>query len=130
MVNRIRGEVSIPLANRTVVVALTTSAAAALEEAFGIDDFVEALAHVVPRGRVSARGTLKFIITVAEANGHALTDADRAYLGAMHPLDLFDVAAAILKGAGILQDKEGTQSPPGSAGESDGISGSASPSAT
>jgi hypothetical protein len=71
MVNAVRGEVAIVLGDKEYVAALNFGATAAVEAAFGLDNFEQAVRFP---GGISAVWLRKFITVVLGANGVDVND--------------------------------------------------------
>lgn len=117
MVNEVRGERVVTLGSKSYVVALTLGAQAALESAFGVENFEEAFSKI---GRLepvegetdkarffpNAANLLKLWTTILEANGRdasALSrEAVNPYRAANEALELLQVTRETWFGADTL----------------------------
>jgi hypothetical protein len=105
MINEVRGERSITLGSKAYVVALTLGAQAALESAFGVENFEEAFSKIGRTEQVegdankvrffpSASNLLKLWQTIIEANGE---DASALAREAINPYEAATQAFDLLR---------------------------------
>lgn len=105
MINEVRGERAVTLGSKTYVVALTLGVQAALEKAFGVENFEEAFTKIGRAEKVegdsdkarffpNASALLKLWTTVIEANGG---DAGALAREAVNPYDAATQAFDLLR---------------------------------
>lgn len=105
MINEVRGERAVTLGSKTYVVALTLGAQAALEKAFGVENFEEAFTKIGRAEKVegdsdkarffpNASALLKLWTTIIEANGG---DAGALAREAVNPYDAATQAFDLLR---------------------------------
>lgn len=110
MANRVRGESTIKIGDRSYTVALGLRALAELEDEFGAENFEEVLSTVFG-AKTSARSMIKFVVAVLRANGVDVEDqATRQAIDRMSALDFAVTAKRMLEGSGLMDQADSDDS--------------------
>lgn len=136
MANHARGEAEVVLGGRPFTLVLGMGVLAEIEDAFGGESYEEVFEQVFGGGeKMSASRIARYLRALLKGNGVPVDDeASVAAIAAATPRDVYAAQRELMRRAGMIAEtpaaEEGGYRSPPSAGEPDGISGSASASAT
>lgn len=135
MANHARGEAEVVLGGRPFTLVLGMGVLAEIEDAFGVESYEEAFEQVFGGGeKMSASRIARYLRALLKGNGMPIDEVATAAIAAATPREVFAAQRELMRRAGMIAEASaaeevGYRGPP-SAGEPDGISGSASASVT